>query len=130
MFETALPTSQGTALRLTLRCDLAQVRPMSTAIREFLRANGGAADEVQAAELAIAEACNNAIKYVTTRGRDKDIEVEVLCSPDQLELRVNDNTQGFDWPEQITLPELDEENGRGLFLIHSLMDRVKYYRGR
>ena len=103
---------------------------MSTAIREFLRAHGASAEEIQAAELAIAEACNNAIKYVSGEGREKDIEVEVLCGTEQLELRVNDNTRGFEWPEAIDLPEFDQENGRGLYLIHSLMDRVQYYRGR
>lgn len=103
---------------------------MSAVIREFLHANGAGSDEMQAAELAIAEACNNAIKYATGENREKDIQVEVLCGTDQLELRVNDNTRGFDWPEQIALPGLDEENGRGLFLIQSLMDRVHYYRGR
>lgn len=130
MTEQAHITSQAVSLRLALRCELAQVRPMSAAVREFLRENGASADELQAAELAIAEACNNAIKYAAGPARDKAIEVEVACDPQRLELRVCDNTQGFDWPEELRLPEPGEENGRGLFLIHSLMDRVQYFRGR
>lgn len=130
MLANEFPSSEAVTLRLALRCDLAQVRPMSAAIREFLRANGAAAEEIQASELAIAEACNNAIKYVTGEGRAKDIEVEVLCGPEQLELRVNDNTRGFDLPKKIDLPGHEDENGRGLYLIQSLMDRVQYYRGQ
>jgi serine phosphatase RsbU (regulator of sigma subunit)/anti-sigma regulatory factor (Ser/Thr protein kinase) len=130
MLARNLPSSQSVALRLALRCDFSQVRPMAATVREFLMANGAAPEEIQAAELAIAEACNNAIKYAAGEGRDKDIEVDVLCGPEQLELRVNDNTRGFEWPEKIDLPEVSEENGRGLFLITSLMDRVNYYRGR
>ena len=130
MGSEEFPTSQAVTLRLALQCDLAQVRPMSASIREFLREHGAANEEIQASELAIAEACNNAIKYVTGAGREKAIEVEVLCGPEQLELRVNDNTGGFEWPEELLLPELDQENGRGLYLIQSLMDRVQYFRGR
>lgn len=130
MLAHTQPSSRSASLRLALGCDLAQVRPMSAAVREFLQEHGAGGDEVQAAELAIAEACNNAIKYATGPGREKEIEVEVACGPERLELRVCDNTQGFDWPEEVKLPELDQENGRGLYLIQSLMDRVHYYRGR
>ena len=40
-----------------------------------------------------------------------------------------DHTRGFDWPEQIELPAEDEEHGRGLFIIKSMMDEVLYLRG-
>ena len=130
MAVETLPVSRNVTLRLALDCDFQAVRPMTLLVGDFLREQGSSADEVQAAELSLAEACNNAIKYVSGHGRGEKIPVEVVCGPEQIELHVNDNTNGFDWPEEIRLPDVSEERGRGLFLIHSLMDQVKYYRGR
>ena len=103
---------------------------MTALMRNFLQEQGVAEDEIQACELAMAEAANNAIKYASRNGPAKDIQIEVLCAADQLELRVNDNTDGFEWPNQVELPETEKETGRGLFLINSLMDRVNYLRGQ
>jgi serine phosphatase RsbU (regulator of sigma subunit)/anti-sigma regulatory factor (Ser/Thr protein kinase) len=130
MAVETLPVSRNVTLRLALECDFQAVRPMTLAVAEFLKEQGATAEEIQAAELSLAEACNNAIKYVSAQSRGEKIPVEVVCGPEQIELHVNDNTNGFDWPEHVELPEACEERGRGLFLIDSLMDRVNYYRGR
>ena len=103
---------------------------MIAVMRNFLEEQGVGEEEIQVCELAMAEAANNAIKYANGEAAAKEIGVEVLCAPEQLELRVNDNTEGFDWPKEIKLPSADQETGRGLFLINSLMDRVNYFRGQ
>ena len=125
-----IPASKNVSLRIRLGCDLSAVRPMTALIRAFLEEQHATPEEIQSAELAMVEAANNAIKYVSGESRDKEIDVEVLFGREQLELRIRDNTAGFEWPDQVQLPDGDAENGRGLFLIHSLMDRVNYYRGR
>jgi serine phosphatase RsbU (regulator of sigma subunit)/anti-sigma regulatory factor (Ser/Thr protein kinase) len=103
---------------------------MTRIVRSFLEEQHATPDELQAAELALVEASNNAIKYVRDEAQDKDISVEVVSGTDQLEVRINDHTHGFDWPEKFDLPDPAAESGRGLFLINSLMDRVNYFRGR
>jgi anti-sigma regulatory factor (Ser/Thr protein kinase) len=130
MAVETIPASKNVSLRIRLGCDLSAVRPMTALIRAFLEEQHATQEEIQSAELVIVEAANNAIKYVSGESRDKEIDVEVLFGREQLELRIRDNTAGFEWPEQVQLPDGDAENGRGLFLIHSLMDRVNYYRGR
>ena len=125
-----IPASRNVSLRVRLGCDLGAVRPMTAMVRAFLQEQHATPEEIQAAELAMVEASNNAIKYVTGEGRGQEIDVEVLLGTEQLEVRIRDNTCGFDWPENVALPDGDAENGRGLFLIHSLMDRVNYFRGR
>src|SRR5262249_23963674 len=127
MAPETLRVSRNVTLRLALDCDFQAVRPMTLAVADFLRDQGATPEETHASELSLAEACNNAIKYVSSHGRTEKIPVEVICSPDQIELHVNDNTNGFDWPEQVSLPDAGAERGRGLYLIHSLMDRVNYY---
>jgi serine phosphatase RsbU (regulator of sigma subunit) len=81
-------------------------------------------------ELAVVEACNNAIKYAAPEGRCCDVGLEVICSKSDLEIRVTDHTAGFELPKKIELPDFEKESGRGLYLIDSLMDQVTYLRGR
>jgi len=80
-------------------------------------------------ELALVEACNNAILHVGTEGRNKPVVVEILCDHAHVEFRITYHTSGFDWLTQASLPDSQRESGRGLFLIASLMDDAKYFRG-
>jgi serine phosphatase RsbU (regulator of sigma subunit)/anti-sigma regulatory factor (Ser/Thr protein kinase) len=116
-------------LRLSVPCDLAEVRPAVLGVRGFLAEQGLPAEELTNCELALAEACNNAINYAGEGGKRKPIEIEVFCSLTRVEFRVNDHTPGFDWPERVELPDSESERGRGLFLIQSLMDTSQYLRG-
>src|SRR5580692_5029637 len=117
-------------LRRTLACDLAGVRPAVQTVRGFLVEQGWAEGDLMSFDLALAEACNNAIEYAVGPGRDQPITVEVLSDASQVEFRIHDHTPGFDWPEQIELPSPESESGRGLWLIASLMNYAGYFRGR
>lgn len=128
MTEQVLQSSRPVALRVSLPCDLQQVRPATLKVRDFLAEHGVRADEVQACELALAEACNNAVHYVAAAGQLSPIQIDVSCDVDTVEMRVRDNTPGFDWPALIELPDVDQERGRGLYLIDSLMDKARYFR--
>src|SRR5262245_1574765 len=120
---------RGSALRLSLACDLAEVLPAIRAVRGFLAEQGLGVKELAACELALAEACNNAINYASDVAKTQPVEVEAICNTTGIELRVNDHTAGFDWPKRVALPEVESERGRGLFLIQSLMDKSEYFRG-
>ena len=122
-------SSRGIALRLSLACDLAEVLPAIRAVRGFLAEQGLGEKELAACELALAEACNNAINYASDAARTKPVEVEAICNTAGIELLVNDHTPGFDWPKRVELPDVESERGRGLFLIQSLMDSSEYFRG-
>src|SRR5262245_20297502 len=90
---------RSVVLRLMLPCDLSSVRPTTVALRGFLAEQGVPGDELVACELAIAEACNNAVSYTTESARTEHIAVEAMCSTGTIDLRVTDHTAGFDWPE-------------------------------
>ena len=117
-------------LRRTLACDLAGVRPAVQTVRGFLAEQGWGEGDLMSFDLALAEACNNAIEYTVGAGRDQPITVEVLSDASHVEFRIHDHTPGFDWPETIKLPPTDSESGRGLWLIASLMNYAGYFRGR
>jgi serine phosphatase RsbU (regulator of sigma subunit) len=120
--------SRPAVLRFPLACDLAQVRHAAQQIRQFLAEYDCGHDLLMACELAFVEGCNNAVKYAPT-ARDRPVLVEVSCDAEEVELRVTDHTTGFDWPAEVKLPEADSESGRGLYLMQSVMDEVKYLRG-
>lgn len=115
--------------RLALRCDISEVRQAAVAVRQFLAEQGCSEDDVLDCELALVEACNNAIKYAPETARCQPILIEAGCSPTEVELRVTDHTPGFDWPAQPVLPSPESESGRGVYLIHSVMNSAAYFRG-
>jgi serine phosphatase RsbU (regulator of sigma subunit)/anti-sigma regulatory factor (Ser/Thr protein kinase) len=129
MSESRGKSSACTQFRYALPCDLAEVPSARRALRRFLTEQGLHEEELAACELALAEACNNAIQNVRDGGSMRPIEITVLCTNSKVEISVNDHTPGFEWPEQIELPSADAERGRGLFFIQSFMDSAHYYRG-
>ena len=73
-------------------------------------------------ELALAEACANVLTHA---GPGDVYDVEVIIGPYNCVIRVTDVGTGFD---TATLPAMaghDAESGRGLGLMHALMDHVR-----
>lgn len=116
-------------LRLNLACDLGQVQSVVQLTRKFLLQQGCTSEEVVDIELALVEACNNAIEYVRPDAAQKMVLLEASCDAALVELQVSDHTAGFEWPTTLHLPEPDAERGRGLYLIQAVMDEVQYRRG-
>jgi serine phosphatase RsbU (regulator of sigma subunit)/anti-sigma regulatory factor (Ser/Thr protein kinase) len=127
---TEIAASRPSTLRLTVACDLREVRPAAQEVAAFLAAHGCNGDEMTACGLALVEACNNAIQYAPSESRSSPIRIEVCITDDIIECRVADRTQGFEWPKEISLPEPGSESGRGLFIIHSVSDQAGYLRGQ
>jgi len=123
------PPTQGAALRLALACDFEEVRRTADTVRTFLTGQGCSSADVMDCDLALVEACNNAIEYAPAAARKQAILLEAVCRPEEIELRITDHTAGFDLPRSPALPNPDCETGRGLFLIQKLMHQVDYVRG-
>jgi len=126
----AVPISRPATLQVRIECDLAKVRQASAHMKSFLADQGFSRGDMDSCELAVVEACNNAIKYVGPDGRCREVGLEVICGKAELEIRVTDHTGGFELPKKIQLPDFEKESGRGLYLIDALMDEVTYLRGR
>jgi anti-sigma regulatory factor (Ser/Thr protein kinase) len=125
------PTTGTTAatLCLSLACDLREVRRAASELRRFLAGQKCPQTDVTDCELALVEACNNAIQYAQGAARAAPVLVQVSCGLRVIELRITDHTAGFVMPEQLPLPNPEAERGRGLFLIRSVMQQVDYVRG-
>ena len=129
MAAPSLEPARPATLRLSFAPDLAAAREVSVAIRNFLAEQGVAEKELFSYELCIAEASNNAVEYAEGPCRNLRPIAEALFTPSQIELRVTDHSAGFDLPERIPPPPPMTDRGRGLFLIQSVMDEVRYLRG-
>ena len=130
MHRSFTARSQPASLRLSLPCDLGAVRGAVQAVHNFLIEQGWGDEELMSFDLALVEACNNAVKYAGAAGRAQPIELEANSDATQVEFRVHDHSPGFEWPRNIQLPDQESESGRGIYLIHSLMDYAGYFRGR
>lgn len=129
MAAPSLQPARPATLRLAFAPDPASARAVAAAFRSFLAEQGVPEKELFSYELCIAEASNNAIKYATGAARELPPVAEALFTPDQIELRMTDHTPGFVLPERIPQPSPLSDSGRGLFIIQSVMDEVRYLRG-
>lgn len=77
----------------------------------------------------VAEALANAMLYGNRRDPSKHVKLEAWFDQDQIRIRVTDEGGGFD-PGVLPDPTLPDNRtrtcGRGVFLIHQLMDRVEF----
>jgi serine phosphatase RsbU (regulator of sigma subunit)/anti-sigma regulatory factor (Ser/Thr protein kinase) len=123
-------SSRPATLRLTQACNLSEVRTTAGAVKKFLADQGCEEAELSACELALVEACNNAVRYVPPENAAQPIIVDCICDLTRIEMRVHDHTRGFDWPTQAELPDAESESGRGIYLMRALMDETNYFRAR
>ena len=80
-------------------------------------------------QVVLSEALSNAIVRGNREARDKWVDVRAELGPDVIRVEVTDEGDGFDpaaVPEPIRPEQLDEANGRGLFLIRKLVDAVEF----
>lgn len=79
----------------------------------------------------LTEGLVNAIKHAKCADRDAEIHVRINVSKKVLVVRIYDNGLGFDLdavPAPCFTSNGLEEKGRGIFILRSLMDTVKYSR--
>jgi serine phosphatase RsbU (regulator of sigma subunit)/anti-sigma regulatory factor (Ser/Thr protein kinase) len=129
MATPSLQLARHATLRLAFAPDLSSARAAAATIRRFLAEQGVPEKELFSYELCVAEAAYNAIAHAQGSARELAPVAEALFTADQIELRVTDHTAGFVLPERIPPPSPLAEHGRGLFLIQSAMDEVRYLRG-
>ncbi len=127
-----LPASTGleAELRLRMPSEIAFVERAVQLVAIHLERRFGDTRMVRFnVRVALTEALSNAILYGNGEDPAKSVAVRVAFGPDRIEAEVTDEGPGFD-PSVVpdpTLPDrLEEEDGRGLFLIRKVMDEVRY----
>lgn len=120
-------------VNLCLSADPATITPVVEGVLAITREMKCAAGKEHEIEIALREALANAIEHGCRNDPSKVIQCCVACDEDHgLLLIVRDPGQGFD-PAQIPSPVVGQNlysaHGRGIYLINTLMDEVRFERG-
>ncbi len=86
-------------------------------------------DERNNLSIAITEAVGNAIIHGNKKDPEKKVSITLKLTDDRIVVEVKDQGKGFD-PDSLADPRdpknLLKENGRGIFILKTLMDKVTY----
>ena len=118
---------------ITLRIEnrLDDVCLIGLSIRGMCRALTLDADAIDAVELCVVEAVNNAVEHAYGDGLGNVVEVDVSVGPAALRIAVRDCGRAMDWSAACAradayAADILTDGGRGIFIIRSLMDEVSY----
>ncbi len=81
--------------------------------------------------ISIIEAVNNAIMHGNNMDSSKFVEVSYILEGTLLRFHVADEGKGFDFlhtPDPTTPDNIEKPHGRGIFLMHHLVDELNYYK--
>ncbi len=114
----------------TLHAEVVAIGPLVDRIMEIVRATKSAMGKEDAVELALTEALTNAVVHGCKKDPSKTVRVVVgRDEAGGLVMVVRDSGDGFD-PASLPNPLGDEKllsaHGRGVFLINTLMDDVRF----
>jgi serine/threonine-protein kinase RsbW len=94
-----------------------------------LEASGFDKDDIFAVHLALEEAFLNAVNHGNKMDPTKEVKIDYSVGLDKIEISVTDEGEGFE-PEAVADPRYGESlykpGGRGLLLMNSYMDTVKF----
>ena len=86
-------------------------------------------DDIFAVHLTLEEAFLNAVKHGNKMDPTKKVKIDYAVDSDKVEISITDEGSGFE-PETVVDPRfgngLYEPGGRGMLLMNSYMDTVKY----
>jgi serine/threonine-protein kinase RsbW len=109
---------------LRLPRDAATVPLVRTIFRDAMTRLGVSSSCRSDVALALTEACANVVQHAAGV---TEYEVTVLLAPDTCHIRVIDTGQGIgDQTELGQMPDPDYDHGRGIALMHLLMDRIDF----
>jgi serine/threonine-protein kinase RsbW len=116
--------------RVTLR-SLADLRPLSEVVENWMRVLGYPRRDIFAVTLALNEATVNAFRHGNLGDPRKVVRIDYLVTNAEVVLEVEDEGPGFD-PNQVADPLAPESiprtSGRGLFLMRVYLSGVSFNR--
>jgi serine/threonine-protein kinase RsbW len=120
-------------LRNTLPSDVNIVSPFVDQLMPFIARFRGRDESNFEIELALREALVNAIVHGNQEDPDKTVYVSCRCTPDgEVWITIQDQGHGFDVntvPDPAAKENLFRAFGRGIYLMKSLMDEVRFEQG-
>ena len=83
--------------------------------------------------IAALEAANNAILHGNKLNEKKNVNILVSITEKKLKIKIEDEGTGFDYknvPDPTAPENIEKVNGRGIFLMEKLSDKIEFSRNR
>lgn len=123
----ALTAACADEFTLSIAGDVHFVMPLAAALCAALTQLGVAADDVAKVKLGVVEAVNNCIEHAYAYGGAHGrVSVGARLDDARLELRVCDTGRTPGTVPVAALPDAEQENGRGCFIVNACFDSVEY----
>ena len=106
-----------------------QVSQVDDFLESWLREKGIPEDTIADLAIAVTELVNNAIRHGNKLQKEKKVTVALSYYKDKIIVSVADEGEGFipgNIPDPLAEENLLKEIGRGIFIVNSLIDDVKY----
>jgi serine/threonine-protein kinase RsbW len=115
--------------KIRIESQIANLRIVENAIDEATSVIGISQDNYGKILVSAMEAVNNAIIHGNKSDPDKIVDIEISCEKDELNIKVTDEGPGFrpdKVPDPTTPENIEELNGRGIYLMSHLADKIEY----
>ena len=114
---------------IKIESQVANLRVVENAIDEATSVIGISQDNYGKILVSAMEAVNNAIIHGNISISEKIVDIEISYESNELKIKVTDEGPGFrpDLVPDPTTPEnIEELNGRGIYLMSHLADKIEY----
>lgn len=115
--------------KIRIESKVGNLRVVEKAIDETTTVIGISQDNYGKILVCAMEAVNNAILHGNRSNPEKIVDIELIFESEELQIKVTDEGPGFR-PEKVpdpTTPEnIEELNGRGIYLMSHLADKIEY----
>lgn len=116
-------------IELVIPSSLDQIEIVEKAAEKIADKMNFTEEEKDSLAIAVTEAVNNAILHGNKQDKNKKVTITFQLEEKRLVVRIKDEGSGFN-PEHVSDPlapeNLLKESGRGIFILSSLMDEIKY----
>ena len=119
----------GKAVRIWLRVpsDVAAVEEAVEVVTRHCLSGAGNPEPLRfRLQTALAEALANAVLRGNHGDAAKSVHLAADLEPEQIRIYISDEGNGFDHDAPRAEPTLEDEGGRGLFLLRALVDALHY----
>jgi serine/threonine-protein kinase RsbW len=115
--------------KIRIESQIANLRIVENAIDEATLVIGISQDNYGKILVSAMEAVNNAIIHGNKSAPEKIVDIEISSENDVLNIKVTDEGPGFrpdTVPDPTTPENIEELNGRGIYLMSHLADKIEY----
>src|SRR5882724_665751 len=136
---TSGPTSRSSQrsgphirLELSLRSEVGAISPFVDTLMHLIRKCKWVAGNEEDIEIALREALANAVIHGNHEDPGKQVYVGCRGGTDEVSIVIRDEGQGFDSgnvPDPTAPENIKSSHGRGIYLMKTLMDEVRFERG-